>query len=194
MKVYLAGPEVFLPDAVEVGRRKVAICEEHGLIGLFPLDLDAPSAGPSTAADIFQACVGAMRQADAIIANLSPFRGIGADPGTAFELGFVAALGLPLFGYTNESRTLFDRVAADLAPFRQEGDQHFAADGLAVENFGRFDNLMLAEALLAKGPGVFMPEAILPDPARDLTVFACCVGRAAEVLNGNARSSPDAAR
>ena len=38
MKIYLAGPDVFLPDAVEIGRRKAAICARHGLTGLYPLD------------------------------------------------------------------------------------------------------------------------------------------------------------
>ena len=38
MKIYLAGPDVFLPDAVEIGRRKAAICARHGLSGLYPLD------------------------------------------------------------------------------------------------------------------------------------------------------------
>ena len=38
MKIYLAGPDVFLPDAVEIGRRKVEICARHGLTGLYPLD------------------------------------------------------------------------------------------------------------------------------------------------------------
>jgi nucleoside 2-deoxyribosyltransferase len=38
MKIYLAGPDVFLPDAVEIGRRKVEICGRHGLVGLYPLD------------------------------------------------------------------------------------------------------------------------------------------------------------
>ena len=38
MKIYLAGPDVFLPDAVEIGRQKAAICAAHGLAGLYPLD------------------------------------------------------------------------------------------------------------------------------------------------------------
>jgi len=38
MKIYLAGPDVFLPDALEVGKRKREICARHGLRGLFPLD------------------------------------------------------------------------------------------------------------------------------------------------------------
>jgi nucleoside 2-deoxyribosyltransferase len=32
-----------------------------------------------------------MDAADAIIANLTPFRGPGADPGTVYELGYMAA-------------------------------------------------------------------------------------------------------
>jgi nucleoside 2-deoxyribosyltransferase len=31
--VYLAGPDVFLPDSAEIGRRKQAICAAHGLDG-----------------------------------------------------------------------------------------------------------------------------------------------------------------
>src|SRR6266404_969261 len=38
MKIYLAGPDVFLPDAIEIGRRKAAICARHGVNGLYPLD------------------------------------------------------------------------------------------------------------------------------------------------------------
>lgn len=81
-QVYLAGPEVFLPDATEVGRRKVEICDLYGLLGVFPLELDHPP-GPATSSTIFAACVAAMRDADAAVANLTPFRGVGADPGTS---------------------------------------------------------------------------------------------------------------
>ena len=42
-----------------------------------------------------------MHSADAIIANLTPFRGIAADTGTCFELGFMCAQGKPAFAYTN---------------------------------------------------------------------------------------------
>src|ERR1700750_3112150 len=38
MKIYLAGPDVFLSDAVAFGRRKVALCGQYGLSGLYPLD------------------------------------------------------------------------------------------------------------------------------------------------------------
>ena len=37
---YLAGPDVFLPDAVEHAARKVAICARFGFRGLPPLNQD----------------------------------------------------------------------------------------------------------------------------------------------------------
>jgi nucleoside 2-deoxyribosyltransferase len=35
-RVYLAGPEVSLANARQVGARKLAICARHGLIGVYP--------------------------------------------------------------------------------------------------------------------------------------------------------------
>ncbi len=180
-KVYLAGPEVFLPDATEVGRRKVEICARYGLLGVFPLDLDS-SPGPTTSPATFKACVAAMHDAAAIVANLTPFRGAGADPGTAFELGYVFALGRPVFGYTNDPVAHVERVRSRFGPLRREGDSLFAADGFAVENFELFDNLMLAEVLLESGPGVFIPQMPVADPTRDLATFERCVAHAAESL------------
>lgn len=185
-KVYLAGPEVFLPDAVEVGRRKVAICARHGLEGIFPLDLDEPSA-PNEAAAIFAACLRAMRGCDAAIANLTPFRSVSADPGTAFELGFLMAAGRPMFGYSNETVALAERVSRRYGPLASRGEQLFAADGAAVESFDHFDNLMLAEALRVDGPGVFLPRAPVGDPARDLATFETCVSFAATALSRTPR-------
>src|SRR5207244_2644061 len=82
MKIYLAGPDVFLPDAVEIGRRKSEICAFHGVLGLYPLDnvIDIEAADASL--KIFKGNEAMMNAADAIIANLTPFRGPGADAGT----------------------------------------------------------------------------------------------------------------
>ncbi len=38
IRVYLAGPDVFRPDAEAFGARLKAICAGHGLDGVFPLD------------------------------------------------------------------------------------------------------------------------------------------------------------
>ena len=41
---YLAGPDVFLPDAVAHAARKVEICRRFGLRGLPPLNEDVETA------------------------------------------------------------------------------------------------------------------------------------------------------
>ena len=41
-RIYLAGPEVFLVNARDIGAQKRAICEQRGLIGVFPGDEEDP--------------------------------------------------------------------------------------------------------------------------------------------------------
>ena len=86
VSIYLAGPDVFLANALEVGERKRELCRRFGFEGLFPLDQDE-SVG-ADAAKIFQANCALMRRADIGLFNLTPFRGPSADCGTVFELGF----------------------------------------------------------------------------------------------------------
>src|ERR1700712_3187133 len=116
MKVYLAGPDVFLPDAVEFGRRKVDLCARYRLTGLYPLDNAIDLAAPDASRQIFRGNEAMMNQADAIIANLTPFRGPGADAGTVYELGYMAGRGKNCFGYCNDPTLYADRVrrAADV--------------------------------------------------------------------------------
>lgn len=174
MKLYLAGPEVFLDDADEIGRRKVELCARHGFEGLYPLD-GAPTlggeSGPASTA-IFAANLARMRCADAVIANLTPFRSVSADPGTAFELGFCFALGKPVAAYSNLPGELKHRARAAFGPAPGDGQPPtLLSDGLHVEDFGLFDNLMLAEALIEAGLPVIQATAAPEDPFRDLALF-----------------------
>ncbi len=178
MKLYLAGPEVFLEDAREIGARKKALCAAYGFTGLYPLDPAGLEANDSRAgAAIFAANLDLMRQADVILANLTPFRGIGADAGTAFELGFCHGLGKPVAAYSAVPGELKHRALAaigiaDAAPEASgESGPILLADGCQVEDFGHFDNLMLAEAVLAGGLAVVTADEAAADPLRDLTVF-----------------------
>src|SRR3954449_6765700 len=111
MKIYLAGPDVFLPDAVEIGRRKAEICARHGQTGLYPLDNNVDLAASSASVVIFKGNEAMMDAADAIIANLTPFRGPGADAGTVYELGYMAGRGKLLFAYSNDPAAYAERVA-----------------------------------------------------------------------------------
>jgi len=85
-RIYLAGPDVFLPDAIDIGRAKVALCARYGLIGLYPLENAVDRAADDASLQIFRGNEAMMIEADAIVANLTPFRGPGADAGTVYEL------------------------------------------------------------------------------------------------------------
>jgi len=172
MKLYLAGPEVFLDDAREIGRRKMELCARFGFTGLFPLDgeLTVDATGGVRSGAIFAANLDLMRAADAVVANLTPFRGISADPGTAFELGFAFALGRPVAAYSNMPGELKHRARAAIGP-AADAAPTLLSDGLHVEDFGHFDNLMLAEALHASGLPVIQAAAPAADPFRDLALF-----------------------
>jgi nucleoside 2-deoxyribosyltransferase len=172
-KIYLAGPEVFLADAVAVGARKKILCEKFGFVGLFPLDNEF--FGENIDEKIFAANVALMRQADAGIFNLSPFRGVNADPGTAFELGYFTALAKPTFAYTHHADDHFDRVSKSFGVHAMPGGQHCDASGLLIENFGNADNLMLDAALKAQRRAIQRPTSPRPD---DFAGFCDCLRQA----------------
>jgi hypothetical protein len=73
---YLAGPDVFLPNAVAHAATKVEICRRLGLRGLPPLNENAETTG--TELEVWQAIyekdVAMMENSDIIIANLTPFQ------------------------------------------------------------------------------------------------------------------------
>jgi nucleoside 2-deoxyribosyltransferase len=178
MRIYLAGPEVFLADAVAAGEAKKAICARHGVEGLYPLEGATAGEAPDTAAAIFSANVAMIEGADAVIANLTPFRGLSADAGTAVEVGLGFAMGKPVHGYTNCPLSYFDRATAGAprgALAKAPDGRPLHADGLAIEDFRLADNLMLIEAIRASG-GVFLSPAEGSErPIDDLALFGTCV-------------------
>src|SRR3982751_918475 len=135
MKIYLAGPDVFLPDALEVGRQKAAICDRHGLIGLYPLDNRVNLTSSDASRQIFDGNEAMMEGADAIIANLTPFRGPGADAGTVYELGYMAGRSKLCFAYSNDPALYHERVARSHAVTKAAAGHLIDHDGLTVEDF-----------------------------------------------------------
>src|SRR5204862_8127766 len=139
----LAGPDLFLPDADRIGRLKRDICKRHGLEGLFPLDSNPPDDGAPLSQRIFRANTALMDKADAIIANLTPFRGASADVGTVYELGYMAGCGKLLFAYSNDPAAYSERVTRTQKLTTSSSGQLIDRDGLIVEDFGLPDNLMM---------------------------------------------------
>src|SRR6266403_3293172 len=179
MKIYLAGPDVFLPNAATIGRRKVDICALHGVSGLYPLDnvIDLKAADASL--NIFKGNEAMMDAADAIIATLTPFRGPGADAGTVYELGYMAGRGKLCLGYSNDPSSYADRVGEFTEVISRDG-RLVDASGLTVEDFGLTDNLMMIHALDLHGCALVTPRQAPADIWHDLTAFESCVRMAAE--------------
>jgi nucleoside 2-deoxyribosyltransferase len=180
MKIYLAGPDVFLPDAVEIGRRKAAICARHGMTGLYPLDNAVDLTAPDASLAIFKGNEAMMDAADAIIANLTPFRGPSADAGTVYELGYMAGRGKLCLAYSNDPAIYAERVARLFAVAKTESGHLIDGDGLTVEDFGLPDNLMMIHTLDLHGARLVTPRLRPADIWHDLTSFEACVALAAD--------------
>lgn len=172
LRVYLAGPDVFFPNAVEIGEEKKRICQRYGFVGVFPLDadfaplfeLDSPEAqGYRT----FDMMVELMDSCDLAIANLTPFRGPSMDVGTAIEMGYMHGCGKPVLGYTN--------VAGDYAG-------RVPPDGFTIETFGLADNLMVEGPIRKSGATVVRADVPPEEIYNSLEGFDRCVRQAAELL------------
>jgi nucleoside 2-deoxyribosyltransferase len=179
MNIYLAGPDVFLPDSLDIGRQKRDICERHGVTGLYPLDTAVDLSAADASLQIFKRLEAMMDTADAIIANLTPFRGPGADPGTVYELGYMAGRGKLCLGYCNDPEIYARRVARFTMVTSASDKRLVDADGLTVEDFGLPDNLMMIHALALHGAPLVTPRARPADIWHDLTSFEACVRLAA---------------
>lgn len=186
MRIYLAGPEVFLADRDAIAAAKKAICAQYGMEGVFPTD-PAP-ATPQADTDWMRIYLGNeahIQGCAALIANLTPFRGASADPGTAYELGFMRALGWPVLGYSNVGGNFTMRSLAFLrgAVHRRASGVWEDADGMEVEDFGLTDNLML-DGGIAAAAGILVVNPVTEALRwRDLGGFTRCVAHLAGAKN-----------
>lgn len=170
-RVYLAGPDVFLANADEHAARKKAICSRHNIVGVSPADVSLPETGggAENAWAIARANEALMDDCDAIIANMTPFRGVGVDPGTAYEIGYMRGRGKPVFGYSNDGRIYAERVIGHFLPpdeviIEIGPGALFDPLGRRIENFGLHENLMLSWAVHEGGSDMQVP-AFSSDPS-----------------------------
>jgi nucleoside 2-deoxyribosyltransferase len=176
-RIYLAGPEVFFPNAVAQGEEKKRLCAEYGFEGVYPLDNEIAGmkhlSPLEIARHISHGNERLMRGSDFIIANCTPFRSVSMDVGTAFEIGFMQALGKPVLGYSNTPAEYGARVreAAQVAGAVWDEESN-AAD---IEDLGLAENLMIAVAILDAGGQLVTEEVPAERMLSDLTGFRKCL-------------------
>lgn len=157
-RLYLAGPDVFRADVREHGARLVALCARYGFIGLFPADPEVMDRLETLRAEgrdqqdgpemIFQEDIAKVEACDGVLANLTPFRGPSADPGTCVEIGWAKGLRKPVWGYSDDLRPWYEKTLDwNGGPFVNGADGvPYARDGMTVDLFPETDNLMMTRS------------------------------------------------
>lgn len=155
-KIYLAGPDVFFPDAEARYTLLEALCQERGLVGMRPSDGGMSALhgehglSPYTLASrICEANIEHIKNCDAVVANMSPFRGaVEPDSGTVFEIGMAVALCKPVAVYLPQAdEDMASRIRAHFGDRPMAGSPGLRVDaeyGMMVEDFGLPLNLMIA--------------------------------------------------
>lgn len=173
-RVFLSGPDLFMPDGPDLLAAKRAACTAAGFDGVHAKDgAGAGLPGELRARTVYAEVIAALRTCDAVVANLTPWRGPHPDPGTVFEAGFAGGLGLPVFAYLNVPDAGLadhrDRVADAVgAALDAQGDWR-DPDGGLIEDLGLPESTMLwAEARR------FVVVAT-PDPLSDVTGLELCL-------------------
>lgn len=173
--LYLSGPDHAFANAEA---RDSARREMVAQAGFTPITaLGAPLAeeekSEAMAREIYAGRMAMLRQADAVICNLTPQHGPSCDPGAAFEAGVMSGLGKPVFAYMNvaeeDDAELASRIDSwALIEVDDEGtlrDEH----GSEIEDYGLPENLML----WAEARRLFV--IVTPDPLGDLTGLELCL-------------------
>jgi|JI8StandDraft_1071087.scaffolds.fasta_scaffold79840_1 nucleoside 2-deoxyribosyltransferase len=149
-KIYIAGPEVFLPNAIDIFLKLKELCTQYNFIGLSPFDSVieisnlVENTSLDTARSIFIGNANLILNSDIVIANCNSFRGPLVDDGTSWEIGYAYGLGKKLVGYINNKNPLVENVKNRITTIPHPSGFSIDMDGYLVnENFGNSINLML---------------------------------------------------
>ncbi|MDD3791641.1 MAG: nucleoside 2-deoxyribosyltransferase [Candidatus Bathyarchaeota archaeon] len=185
-RIYLAGPEVFLINAIEVGENKKRICLKHCFEGVFSLDAKIDFEGKTpeeTGLSISKVNEELIKSCDILIANITPFRGPSVDVGTAYEMGVAHALGKKVLAYTNVKSRFTERTIKAL-----NGKVKRSVDGKIRDSQGMFieenqltDNLMIDGCIHINSGVLVVEEAPADQVFTYLAGFEKCVREAKKI-------------
>lgn len=147
--IYIAGPEVFYPNACEILEYKKQLCSKYGCIGLSPFDNEIEQKEKDKEKQrsiIKQKNEELIKKCDIVIANFNSFRGFEPDSGTCFEVGFATALGKKIYIYLdNYDKELKERYAK----FNNlKSISVYDLQGNDIEDFNMPINIMFSNATI----------------------------------------------
>ncbi|RXJ67931.1 nucleoside 2-deoxyribosyltransferase [Halarcobacter ebronensis] len=143
-KIYIAGPDVFEKNSIQIGKKYVNLCKKYGFIGLYPLDnrIDFNQDKQKIAQDIFIANKKLIEECDIVIANLNSFRGYECDSGTVWECGYAAGLKKEVYAYLQREGDYIDQFSAEEKV--EEAGSFYDLNNKAIEDFNYPLNQMLS--------------------------------------------------
>jgi nucleoside 2-deoxyribosyltransferase len=150
-KIYLAGPSVFRTNWKDLAQEMKDACALRGAISLYPMDAAVTPPGGAhplfaLGLAIFAANTDLIDQADAVVADLSPFRGPSADVGTVWEIAYAQGQGKPIAGFSTASELYAARVPHTKAFPTYDYNTN------SIEQCDMADNLMIVGSLCRSNP------------------------------------------
>ena len=188
IRIYLAGPEVFLVNAKETGEQKKELCKKYGFEGVFPIDVEVETKGKApkeVGLCISEINEDLIKSCKIVIANITPFRGPSADVGTAYEMGFAHALGKLVLAYTNVALSFTERTIEALNDQVNRSDDGRLRDpkGMFIEENRLTDNLMIDGCINANSKLLVVEDAPVGQLYTYLGGFEKCLVAAKKMLN-----------
>ncbi len=175
VSLYIGGPDAAMQDSERLLAEKRALCQAKGFVPVLSTESVLVETEPSEAMarEIYADRVQRLRLADAAILNLTPWRGPSCNTGAAFEAGFLAGLGKPVFAYLNveteEDAELRTRIEAMMGLELDRQGVVRDSFGGEVEDFGLPEDLMI----WAEARRLFV--VVTADTYGDLTGFEMCL-------------------
>ena len=184
VRIYLAGPEVFLPNAREVGAEKRRVAAEAGFEGVFPLDNALDLAGLDKAEQARRISL-ANEEPDALLRRTGrqphpvPRRVDGRRHRLRGRLHARARAARSPATPTRATTTATDRTLSGRGPAH-----HFDADRphVEIEDFGLAENLMIEIAIAESGCTVVRSHVTAGTEMTDLSGFRQSLAELATVL------------
>lgn len=152
LKAYIAGSHVFWPkhEQEEFYNTIKFLSEKYSFEALVPKDGDIVADSKAKLAMlIYHKNIEMIKEADLVIADITSFRGVSADAGTIYEIGYARALNKTVVMWTADNvlcPSLKKASRSHYVPLEyiaRVNLMDYNTYGFSVENFGLVDNLMI---------------------------------------------------